>query len=310
LTAAAHLERERADLLQLWQQRQERAAYEVERAARHYRALEPEHRLVARQLAQEWEAKLAAQAQLEEEYHRFVQRQPRGLSEREELAIRRLAADIPALWHAATTTVGERKEILRQVVQQVVVTVQGTSERVLVTITWVGGSQTTGEVARPIAQVEHLSYYAPLCVRLRMLVAAEQSLEAIADCLAAEGYRSPKGQTPFGPRAVHDLAQRLGLRLPRPRRHAPLALGAHEWLVPDLAEQLGMPAGTLYSWIARGQVRARSLALSGGQDRWVIWADAAEVTRLQELLHCSPGSQAHARWTAPDQTAVTPTEYP
>ena len=67
LTAAAHLERERAALLQLWQHRRERAAYAVARAARHYRALEPAQRLLARQLAQDWEAKLAAQAALEEE---------------------------------------------------------------------------------------------------------------------------------------------------------------------------------------------------------------------------------------------------
>jgi hypothetical protein len=67
LTAAAHLERERADLRQLWEQRRERAGYETARAARHYRAIEPENRLVARQLAHDWEEKLAAQAHLEEE---------------------------------------------------------------------------------------------------------------------------------------------------------------------------------------------------------------------------------------------------
>ena len=53
LEATAHLEQERQALDQLWQQRLERAAYEAERAARHYRAIEPEHRLVARQLAKE-----------------------------------------------------------------------------------------------------------------------------------------------------------------------------------------------------------------------------------------------------------------
>jgi hypothetical protein len=37
LAAAGHLEQERQDLDRLWQQRLERAAYEAERAARHYR---------------------------------------------------------------------------------------------------------------------------------------------------------------------------------------------------------------------------------------------------------------------------------
>jgi hypothetical protein len=39
LEAAAHLEKERADLDKLWQLRLERAAFEAERAARHYRLL-------------------------------------------------------------------------------------------------------------------------------------------------------------------------------------------------------------------------------------------------------------------------------
>ena len=66
LAAAEQVEQERAALVQLWQQRRERAAYEAERAARQYHAVEPENRLVARTLERAWEDKLAAQQQLEE----------------------------------------------------------------------------------------------------------------------------------------------------------------------------------------------------------------------------------------------------
>jgi hypothetical protein len=51
LEAARHLEQERTDLDRLWQQRLERAVFETERAGRHYHLVEPENRLVARQLA-------------------------------------------------------------------------------------------------------------------------------------------------------------------------------------------------------------------------------------------------------------------
>src|SRR6185312_584988 len=107
-------------------------AYEAARAERQYQAVEPENRLVARTLERAWEEKLAAQQRLEEEYHRFVRQQPRGLTAQERAAIRRLAADIPALWTAASTTAAERKEIIRQVVERVVVEAQGASERVRV----------------------------------------------------------------------------------------------------------------------------------------------------------------------------------
>jgi hypothetical protein len=71
-------------------------------------------RLVARTLERAWEEKLAAQQQLEEEYHRFVQHKPRLLSEDERETIRRLATDIPTLWAAPTTTAADRKEIVRK----------------------------------------------------------------------------------------------------------------------------------------------------------------------------------------------------
>ena len=66
--------------------------------------IEPEHRLVARQLAKDWDDKLAAQRQLQEDYERFVHTQSRVLSPVERDTIAQLAQNIPALWYAPTTT--------------------------------------------------------------------------------------------------------------------------------------------------------------------------------------------------------------
>ena len=144
LEATARVEQERHALDQLWRQRVERAAYEAERAARHYRLVEPENRLVARQLAQDWEEKLTAQRQLQEDYQRFVHAQPQVLSQAERDAITQLAQNIPALWHAPTTTMSERKEIVRQIIQRVRVAAEDKSERLTITIEWMGGGTTTG----------------------------------------------------------------------------------------------------------------------------------------------------------------------
>jgi DNA invertase Pin-like site-specific DNA recombinase len=187
LAAAEQVEQERATLLAHWQQRRERAAYEVERAARQYQAVEPENRLVVRSLERAREAKLEAQQQLEEEYHRFLQQQPRGLSDAERTAIRRLAADIPALWQVATTTAVDRKELVRQVVERVVVAVQGASEQVQVQVHWVGGGQTDGVLTRPIARFADRSDYAALCARVRTLTEARWPVPAIARQLEADG---------------------------------------------------------------------------------------------------------------------------
>ena len=109
MEAAKHLQGEMDALGKAWRQRLERAMYETELAARQYRLVEPENRLVVRQLERAWEEKLTTQKALQEEHDRFEQAQPRVLSEAERLAIRTLAADIPALWNSSTTTDADRK---------------------------------------------------------------------------------------------------------------------------------------------------------------------------------------------------------
>src|SRR5262249_54501526 len=146
------------------------------------------NRLVARSLERAWEEKLAAQQRLEEDYQRFLHRQPRVLTAEERAAIRRLAADIPALWEAPTTRPAERKEIIRQVVERVVVDAEGESERVRVRIVWAGGGETEGVVVRPIREPAHLSYYPQLCQRLAELSDGTLSAPAIAAQLRADGY--------------------------------------------------------------------------------------------------------------------------
>src|SRR2546423_7770224 len=130
LAAADDVEQERARLHRNWQQQVERARYQAERARRQYDAAEPENRLVVRELERRWEEALKEQRRLEEEYARFCRSQPEGLSAAERAQIQALAQDLPALWRAAGTTAADRQRIVRLLVEQVVVAVQGDSERV------------------------------------------------------------------------------------------------------------------------------------------------------------------------------------
>lgn len=296
LETAQHLERERADLDRLWQQRRDRARYDAERAARQYHLCEPENRLVARQLEREWEEQLAAQHRLEEDYHRFQRTQPRGLSAEEREAIRQLAENVPALWHASTTTVADRKEIIRQVVERVVVTIEGTSERTHVAIAWAGGLQTEGALQRPVRRLEQLSYYPQLRARVRTL--AQEGLRAreIAKCLNAEGFRPPKRRERFDGLGVEKLLLRLGVTGKRYRSKTREGLGEHEWWVPALAQAIGMPTITLYWWASRGWVRARRQEPS--LRRWVIWADEQEMERLRERSKRPYSCHPRRRWSA------------
>jgi hypothetical protein len=296
LEASEHLEKEREELDGLWKKRLERASYEADRAGRHYRSIEPENRLVARQLAREWEQKLETQRKLEEDYRRFLREQPRSLSEAERENIRRLAHDIPALWHSPSTTMAERKEIVRQIVERVVVENEGKSERLHVSIEWVGGSKTKGIVIRPVRKMEYLSYYPRMCERIRELLAQGLSIAEITETLNGEGMRPPKQAGRLGRQSVTEVLQRLGLR--PVRRRGPRNFGAgspaeDEWWLADLARELRMPGGTLHGWIGRGWVEARKQESSG---RWIVMADEQETERLRQLRALPLGHHDHHRW--------------
>ena len=125
LALVESLEAERAALDRHWRQKRERAAYEVERARRSYAAVEPENRLVARNLERAWEAALTDEARLEAEYERLKRTQAQRPSAAELAAIRELTDDLPALWRAPTTTQAERQTIVRLLLERVLVEVVG-----------------------------------------------------------------------------------------------------------------------------------------------------------------------------------------
>src|SRR5207302_11464108 len=67
LAALEEVEARARQLDRQWQLRLEQARYEADLARRRLVAVEPEHRLVARSLEREWNAKLAAVDRLERE---------------------------------------------------------------------------------------------------------------------------------------------------------------------------------------------------------------------------------------------------
>ena len=184
LQAMQNIRQERERLHQHWGQRLERAAQEAQRAERQYQAVEPENRLVARTLEQRWEESLRTQQTLQEEYDRFLQEQPQQLSEDEKDRIVALARDIPTLWHAPETTAAERKEIVRLLVERVVVQVRADSERGEVEIAWRGGLTTRHEIVRAVARYQCLGDYCAVAGENRAV--ASGGLDDRSSCQAAQ----------------------------------------------------------------------------------------------------------------------------
>src|SRR5450759_662885 len=104
LSALDQVEARAKHIDQQWQRQIERAQYEAGLARRRYKALDPDNRLVARSLEREWNEKLAEVEKLEREHTLLPKPAALLLTGEQREQIRRLAHDLPAIWHASTTT--------------------------------------------------------------------------------------------------------------------------------------------------------------------------------------------------------------
>jgi DNA invertase Pin-like site-specific DNA recombinase len=287
MAAVADVERERAELQQHWRLRLERAQYDVERASRQYQACEPENRLVARELERRWEETLEQQRNLDDEFQRWRQAEPARLSPDEQALIRRLAADMPTLWRAETTTIQDRVRIARLLLEKVVVTVDRASERVAVRFHWVGGATQDQTLARPVKCYTQMADYPKLVATLRALHEERLDARRIADRLNAERFRPPKRATRFTAAMVRRLLERLELQ-GRPRLGSRIGLKPDEWRPGELARHLGIPRDTIIKWRNKGWLHSERDA----DGYWILWADADETVRLREL-HALPRTWAN-----------------
>jgi hypothetical protein len=242
-----------------------------------YRAVDPTNRLVARTLERRWEEALERVRQAEEDYRRFDAEAPPRPTDRDRALIRSLADDIPSLWSAPGVTAADRKQVIRCLVERVVLSVRPDSEEVGVTIGWCGGQETRHTAARPVGQYEQMGEYPRLIGLVRERHAAGDTPARIAERLNEAGFRTPRRRGPFTRERVHELFRRLGLNCGRAKA---VRLGAGEWRLSDLAERVGAGALAVRRWVARGWVHARKPA---GRRGWVVWADRREIRRLRAL---------------------------
>ena len=149
IAAAERLESDREAALKQWRLGVERASYEAQRAERRYRAVDPDNRLVARGLEREWEERLRALDAAKAELDRRERQQPRVISQAERERLLALGPDLAAVWHAATTTPRDRKELLRTLLEEVTITVDRNEAAAHLTLRWKGGVLNEIDLALP-----------------------------------------------------------------------------------------------------------------------------------------------------------------
>ena len=102
----------------------------------------------------------------EEHLRRFLHDCPKQLNAQERETILALSHNLPMLWQAATTTPKDRQAIARLLLEQVVVTVEGNTDRVDVELRWAGEFVSRHALCRPVQTYQQLSNYQELVTRV------------------------------------------------------------------------------------------------------------------------------------------------
>lgn len=193
----------------------QRLRYQTSLAERQYRRVDPDNRLVAAELERRWEAALVELRRGEEALARRETAEPAPLiSDRELRAkVAELGQQLPAIWADPLTGQAKRKELLRCLIDKIVLRRAG-SGRAAVRIVWRGGAASELEVELPGSTLATMARGAEMESRVLDLARSGLHDEEILAALDAEGHRSPQRASGIHPSTIRRIRLRHGVKLP------------------------------------------------------------------------------------------------
>jgi len=266
IAALEQIEARTQQIDQQWQLRIERARYEANLAKKRFCAVDPENRLVARNLEQDWNAKLVEIERLEREYTSLPRPSTLVASPEERQRILVLAQDLSTVWHACTTTFAERKQLLRFLIKDVTLTKR--ENTIHIGVRWQTGALTELDIPRPKLTFEAQRTSPAAIERIRDLASTHTDRQ-IATRLNQEGITTGVGQ-PFTGVKVRWVRHRYHIRTGCP--DAPSASpngqrGDGRYSTQAAVEILNVSDSTIGIWCKSG--RLDSVQSVPGGPRWI-----------------------------------------
>ena len=234
-----------ADLLRCRQV--ERARYEAELAQRRYLQVDPDNRLVAGSLEADWNHKLRALCEAEEEYQQRRKADGRLPDEQQREQILALATDFPRLWSDPDVPERERKRMVRLLLQDVTLL---RSDEIVAHVRFRGGATESLHLPLPLNAAELRKVDPAVVAEVDRLLDDHTDAE-IVDILNARGLR-PGVAERFSLKILYTLRRSYGLedRYTRLRRQGLLTL-------EEISELLGADPSTVKKWARAGRIPSR-----------------------------------------------------
>ncbi len=253
LAAAERLEADHDGALTQWRLAVERASYEAQRAERCYRAVDPENRLVCRGLEADWERCLRELDQAKAELSRREALRPKALNAEERSRLLALGGDLLNVWNAPTTTPRDKKELLRTVLEEVIIMVYKEQHRAHLTLRWRGGDLSELDLDLPRRQATVRTDEDTIALIRRL---AEHYPDAIiAGVLNRQDRKTARGQR-FTANHVNGLRQHWKI----PCFQRPAAPSECELMtIKQVAAALGVATSTIHRWLNDGFIAGEQL---------------------------------------------------
>jgi DNA invertase Pin-like site-specific DNA recombinase len=234
---------EEADRLR--QKQVERARYEADLAQRRYMKVDPDNRLVADTLEADWNHKLRALAETQQEYERRREQDRKVLNEEQRAAILSLATDFPRLWRDPTTPDRDRKRMIRLLLEDVTLI---RDKDITVHVRFRGGATRTLQLQLPLNAWQQRMTNSEVVAEVDRLL-DDFAYSQIASFLNERGFRSGEGNR-FSPRYIARIQHCYGLRsrYDRLRNKGLLTL-------EEIAQTLGISMNQIKVWHHHGLVR-------------------------------------------------------
>jgi len=250
--AMADAEQRHRDQVAAFETALERARFEAGRAMRKHDEVEPGNRLVARTLEARLEDRLAAVQRAEADLAAARTRHPVRLTEDELAWLQRAGADVRAVFDAPATSNGQRKQLIRAVISEIMLTVNRQMRTCDVLIAWQGTATTAASIPLPKIGTGAITTSEDTLALVRRL-AEQYNDTTIAQILGRQHRRTATGLAWTRDR-VSSLRRSNGIpHCPVPNENVS-ASGQDAVMasVPQAAQLLGVDKTTIYRWLRDG----------------------------------------------------------
>jgi DNA invertase Pin-like site-specific DNA recombinase len=242
LAVQQELEQRLEEADRLRRQRVERARYEADLAQQRFMQVDPKNRLVADALEADWNDRLRALSDAQDQYEQQSQADRALLDEQSREKIRALTTDFPRLWNDPNTPDRQRKRMMRLLVEDVTLS---KADEITAHVRFKGGAQQTLTIPRPLCAWQARMTDAEVIAEIDRLL-NDHTIGQLAAILNERGFRSGEGFL-FTARIVARLCREYQITSRYDRLRA-----AGKLTLAEIARQLQVTPATVKVWRRHG----------------------------------------------------------